>query len=136
MYKKPTFTILFPSISEEVRVVLMQEIPNLCERKIEMEVELITRVLVQQNIVILDDYKSNQNKVIVGLFVYCFHMNWKYLYPEFGRRKSIMQFLQQVINDYDNMSTNPNLAPEIRRRRVGSTPSLKLPRDVQKPKIA
>ncbi len=136
MYKKPTFETLFPDIFQEVRRALVQEIPNLQERKIGAEVEMITRVLIQQNIVVLDDYKSDENKVAIGLFVYFFNMNWRYFCQEYGRRKSLLRFLQQVINDYYNMTSHPNIAPEIRKRRSQRTSVLKLPGSSQKPEVA
>ncbi len=136
MYTKPTFETLFPAIFQEVRRALVQEIPNLHERKIGAEVEMITRVVIQQNIVVLDDYKGDENKVAIGLFVYCYNMNWRYLCQEYGRRRSLFRFLQQVINDYNNTASHPNIAPEIRKRRNQRTPVLKLPGSSQKPEVA
>jgi len=136
MYKKPTFETLFPDIFQEVRRALVQEIPNLHEQKIGAEVEMITRVLVQQNIVVLDDYKSDENKVAIGLFVYFYNMNWRHLCREYGRRQSLLKFLQQVISDYNNTASHPNFAPEIRKRRNQRTSVLKLPGSSQKPEVA
>ncbi len=136
MYKKPTFETLFPTVFQEVRCALVQEIPNLHERRIAAEVEMITRMLIQQNIVVLDDYKSDQNKVAIGLFVYFYNMNWKYVQREYGRRHSLLNFMQQVLSDYNNMAFQPNLDPEIRKRRVQRTSILSLSVDPQKPKIA
>lgn len=139
MYKKWCLNPRFvPIIYTEVKEVLMREIPNFRMEKINIEATIITSVLIEHEIVVIDELHMDQNRVAVGLFTYFYHMNWKELDEGYGRRKSLDRFITQVLSDYHNAAQklfNPQLARELKQRQP-QRKLLSVPPRSEKPKIA